>query len=115
MAGTLTRSRIEAFDQTANQLSQYAVRWRNAGETLDHTAGLYVSQIATPSGAEWHCQAASGALEAAHTDRVAVSGAAFRGRRSSCRRGPRRRRQSSPLSRLPAIRRGSRAAAGWIS
>jgi hypothetical protein len=75
VAGPLTRSRIEAFSQTANQLSQYATRWRTAGETLEHTAGLYVSQVANPSGTTWQGQAAARSLDDAHTDRVAVTGA----------------------------------------
>jgi hypothetical protein len=75
MAGTLTRSRIEAFDQTANQLSQYASRWRAAGDALDHAADTYVAQVANPAGTQWQGQAASAALDAAHTDRVAVTSA----------------------------------------
>ncbi len=75
MAGMLTRTRIEAFDQTANQLSQYATRWRAAGENLENVATMYVSQMGNPGGTEWQGQAAAGALEAAHTDRAAVTGA----------------------------------------
>ncbi|MBO0884849.1 MAG: hypothetical protein J2P17_31860 [Mycobacterium sp.] len=75
MAGTLTRSRIEAFDQTANQLSQYAVRWRAAGRALDHAADTYVTQITNPTGTQWQGEAASSALDAAHTDRLAVTSA----------------------------------------
>lgn len=75
VAWPVTRSRIEAFDQTANQLSQYAARWRTAGAMLEHTAGLYVSQIANPSGSTWQGQAAARSLDDAHTDRVAVTGA----------------------------------------
>lgn len=75
MAGTLTRSRIEAFDQTANQLSQYAARWRAAAGDLDQAAQAYVSQIASPSGTQWQGQASAAALDAAHLDRVSVVGA----------------------------------------
>jgi hypothetical protein len=75
MAGMLTRSRIEAFEQTANQLQQYANQWRAAGATLDHTAGLYVSQMTNPSGTDWRGQAAARALDTAHADRLAVTGA----------------------------------------
>jgi uncharacterized protein YukE len=75
MAGTLTRSRIEAFDQTANQLSQYAARWRAAAGDLDQTVQSYVSQIANPSGTQWQGQASAAALDAAHLDRVSVVGA----------------------------------------
>jgi hypothetical protein len=75
VAAMLTRSRIEAFDQTANQLSQYAARWRTAGETLENVATMYVSQMGSPAGSEWQGQAAAGALDAAHTDRTAVTGA----------------------------------------
>lgn len=57
MAGTLTRSRIEAFDQTANQLSQCATQWRAAASELDQAAQGYVSQIANPSGTQWQGQA----------------------------------------------------------
>jgi hypothetical protein len=75
MAGTLTRSRIEAFDQTANQLAQYATRWRAAGNSLDQAATTYVSQIANPTGTQWQGQTAAAALDAAHVDRVSVTGA----------------------------------------
>ncbi len=76
MAGdALTRSRIEAFEQTADQLSQYASRWRAAGGSLESAADGYVSQIANPTGTQWRGQAASAALEAAHTDRLAVTSA----------------------------------------
>jgi hypothetical protein len=75
VAGTLTRSRIEAFDQTANQLSQYASQWRAAASDLDSAADSYVSQIANPAGTQWHGQASAAALDAAHMDRVSVTGA----------------------------------------
>lgn len=75
MAGTLTRSRIEEFDRTANQLSQYASRWRAAAGDLDRAAEGYVSQIANPGGTQWQGQAWAATLDAAQTDRVAVTGA----------------------------------------
>lgn len=75
MAGDLTRSRLEAFDQTANQLSQYAARWRSAAGDLDRAAQAYLSQIANPSGSEWRGQAAMAALDAAHEDHISVVGA----------------------------------------
>lgn len=75
VAGTLTRSRIEAFDQTANQLSQCASQWRAAASDLDSAADSYVSQIANPGGTQWHGQASAAALDAAHMDRVSVTGA----------------------------------------
>lgn len=75
MAGTLTRSRIEAFDQTANQLSQYATQWRTTASELDQAAQGYVSQIANPSGTQWQGQASAAALDAAHSDQVSVTGA----------------------------------------
>ncbi|MBO0882293.1 MAG: hypothetical protein J2P17_18535 [Mycobacterium sp.] len=75
MAGTLTRSRIEAFDQTANQLSQYASQWRAAASDLDRAADSYVSEVANPSGTQWQGQASAAALDTAHTDRVSVTGA----------------------------------------
>lgn len=71
----LTRSRIEAFDQTANQLSQYATRWRAAASELDQAAQDYISQIANPSGTQWQGQASAAALDAAHSDQVSVTGA----------------------------------------
>lgn len=70
-----TRSRIVAFDQTANQLVQYATQWRAAAGELDQAAQDYLSQIANPSGTQWHGQAAAAALDAAHSDRVSVTGA----------------------------------------
>jgi hypothetical protein len=73
--GLMTRSRIEGFDQTASQLSGYATRWRAAGATLEHVATAYVGQVANPAGTEWSGQAATGALDAAHSDRVAVTSA----------------------------------------
>lgn len=75
MIGPLTRSRIAAFDQTANQLSQSAARWRATGNILDHAAQAYVAQIANPNGTNWTGQAAAQAFEEAHTDQVSVSGA----------------------------------------
>jgi hypothetical protein len=75
VAGTLTRSRIEAFDQIANQLSQYASQWRAAASDLDQAADSYVSQIANPSGTQWQGQASAAVLDAAQTDRASVTGA----------------------------------------
>jgi hypothetical protein len=48
---------------------------RAAGDTLDQVATMYVGQIANLTGTQWQGQAASAALDAAHTDRVAVTGA----------------------------------------
>lgn len=73
-AGPLTRSRIEAFDKTADQLLQYAVRWRAVGGHLERAAELYVARIANPNGTEWKGQAGARALEEAHTDEVSVTG-----------------------------------------
>jgi hypothetical protein len=75
VAGELTRSRIEAFDQTANQLSRYASRWRAAAGDLDQAAQAYVSQTSNPGGTQWQGQASAAALDAAHLDRVSVIGA----------------------------------------
>jgi hypothetical protein len=68
----LTRSRIEAFDQTADMLSQAATRWRARAEQLQRAANVYVEQVNRPNGVEWDGHGAATAFGTAHTDRLAV-------------------------------------------
>lgn len=79
MAG-LTRSRIEAFDQTANVLTGAATRWRNRADVLERAAGAYVEQISTPNGTAWQGQTAESAFAMAHADRLTVYGGAEQAR-----------------------------------
>lgn len=72
-AGPLTRSRIEAFDQTAAVLSNSATQWRVQAQRLQRVADIYVDQVNTPSGTEWTGQTAVSYFETAHADRLAVS------------------------------------------
>jgi hypothetical protein len=73
MGEPLTRSRIEAFDQTAQVLSDLASLLRAGGERLRQAAAVYVEQINTPSGAEWKGQTALAAFDAASTDQQAAN------------------------------------------
>lgn len=73
MPGALTRSRIEAFDQTATALSQAATRWRTEAERWQQAAAANVAQMNAPNGTEWQGQAAESAFQMAHTDQLSVS------------------------------------------
>lgn len=55
--GQLTRSRVEAFDQTANALSDAANRWRAGAERMQQAADGYLEQTSAPNGSEWRGQA----------------------------------------------------------
>jgi hypothetical protein len=70
--GTMTRSRIEAFDRTANGLSQSAARWRVVAAHWEEAATAYVSQVATPGGTDWRGRAADSAFDRAHADQQVV-------------------------------------------
>ncbi|SON59256.1 hypothetical protein MSIMFI_00738 [Mycobacterium simulans] len=70
--GGLTRSRIEAFDQTAATLSSLAAQWRGQAERLQQAADVYVDQVNSPNGAEWTGQTAVSYFNAAYADRLAV-------------------------------------------
>jgi hypothetical protein len=69
----LTRSRIEAFDQTAQVLSDLASLLRAGGKRLSQAAAVYVQQINTPNGTEWKGQTALAAFDAASTDQQAAN------------------------------------------
>lgn len=64
-----TRSRVEAWQQTADGLSAAARHWRTGAGNLERSAEIYVAQIDTPDGTEWFGLAAESALTAAHADR----------------------------------------------
>lgn len=72
-AGPMTRSRIEAFDQTAAILTNSATQWRVQAQRLQWAADSYVDQVSTPNGTEWTGQTAVSYFETAHADRLAVS------------------------------------------
>lgn len=71
--GPLTRSRIEAFDQTADVLSDTAASLRAGAQRLQHAVDAYVAQIDRPDGTEWQGQTAQRFFDAAHADRSLVS------------------------------------------
>jgi anti-sigma factor RsiW len=52
--GPLTRSRIEAFDQTAAALANFAAQWRAQAEQLQQAANVYVEQVNNPNGTAWN-------------------------------------------------------------
>jgi hypothetical protein len=70
--GPLTRSRIEAFDQTAAVLADFAAQWRAQAEQLLQAANVYVEQVNNPNGTEWSGQTATSYLKTAHADRLLV-------------------------------------------
>lgn len=55
-AGPVTRARIEAFDQTASVLSDFAPQWHDQAQRLQQAAEVYVEQVNTPNGTQWHGQ-----------------------------------------------------------
>ncbi|WP_204806836.1 hypothetical protein [Mycobacterium riyadhense] len=73
--GPLTRSRIEAFDQTVDMLTAAAAHWRVRAALLERAANAYVDQMSSPSGTEWQGQAAGSAVQMAYADKTAVIGA----------------------------------------
>jgi hypothetical protein len=70
--GSLTRSRIEAFEQVAAMLAESARRWRAGVATLEQAAAAYVGQINAPNGTEWEGQTATSYFQDAHADRLLV-------------------------------------------
>ncbi|MDT5233216.1 MAG: hypothetical protein QOI39_3716 [Mycobacterium sp.] len=70
--GPLTRSRIEAFVQTAAVLSSSATQWRSQAQQLEQTADAYVDQINTPNGTQWNGRTAVSYFDTAHADRLAL-------------------------------------------
>jgi hypothetical protein len=69
----MTRSRIEAFDQTAQVLTDLASLLRAGGERLRQTAAAYVEQVSTPNGVEWEGHAAVAAFDTATIDKAATN------------------------------------------
>lgn len=73
--GVPTRSRIEAWDHSADGLGTAAREWRNIADQLERSADLYVGHIAAPGGTEWLGPGAEAAVADANT----VRWAAYRG------------------------------------
>jgi hypothetical protein len=73
VGGPITRSRIEAFDQTAQVLTDLARLLRAGGERLRQTAAAYVEQVNTPNGVEWEGRAAVAAFDTATIDEAAIN------------------------------------------
>jgi hypothetical protein len=71
--GPLTRSRIEAFDQTADVLLRLAERLRARSPRLERTADVYVDQINAPNGAEWEGDTATRFSQEAQPDQQSVN------------------------------------------
>jgi Colicin D len=71
--GPPTRSRIEAFDQTADVLSGLAERLRAGGPVLRQAADVYVEQINAPNGTAWKGDAARRFLQEAQPDQESVN------------------------------------------
>ncbi|MHA7652041.1 hypothetical protein ACX9NE_23130 [Mycobacterium sp. ML4] len=70
--GPPTRSRIEAFDQTADLLTEAAAQWRARAAVMERAAHAYLEQLTSPGGTAWDGQAAGSAVQMAHTDTAAV-------------------------------------------
>ncbi|VBA36881.1 hypothetical protein LAUMK13_01370 [Mycobacterium innocens] len=70
--GPLTRSRVEAFDQTADMLTEAAAQWRARAAVVERAAHAYVEQMTNPDGTAWEGQAAGSAAQMAHSDNLAV-------------------------------------------
>ena len=68
----VTRSRIEAFDETATVLSDTADQLRAGAQRLQQAADAYVEQMNAPNGSHWEGQTATQFFEDAHTDRLSV-------------------------------------------
>jgi CdiA C-terminal tRNase domain len=69
----LTRSRIEAFDQTADVLSGLAQRLRGGGPVVQQAGDTYVEQMRTPNATGWHGKTATRFLQEAHPDQESVN------------------------------------------
>lgn len=74
--GSMTRTRIEEFDRTANVLAQSAGWWRNMMAHWEKASTAYVSQVTAPGGTGWRGQAADSAFERADADQRVVLRAA---------------------------------------
>ncbi|MHA7653672.1 hypothetical protein ACX9NE_28180 [Mycobacterium sp. ML4] len=70
--GPPTRSRIEAFDQTADLLTEAAAQWRARAAVMERAAHAYLEQLTSPGGTAWDGQAAGSAVQMAHTETAAV-------------------------------------------
>ncbi|MDI3315002.1 MAG: hypothetical protein QJR12_12265 [Mycobacterium sp.] len=55
----MTRSRIEAFDQTAQVLADLATRLRSGTQVLQQASDAYLAQMRAPGGTEWKGQTAA--------------------------------------------------------
>ena len=69
----LTRSRIEAFDQTADVLSGLAQRLRAGGPVVQQAGDTYVEQMSAPNATAWRGSAAARFLHEAHSDQESVN------------------------------------------
>ncbi len=69
----LTRSRIEAFDQTADVLSGLAQRLRAGGQVVQQAGDTYVEQMRAPNATEWHGHTAARFLQEAQPDQESVN------------------------------------------
>ncbi|MEZ0366377.1 alpha/beta hydrolase [Mycobacterium sp. pUA109] len=70
--GPPTRSRIEAWEQTAGGLAESARDWRANADLLERVADVYGAQVAAPGGTEWRGPGAAAVLAGAEADRRAV-------------------------------------------
>ncbi|MDA3640303.1 hypothetical protein PFI50_12900 [Mycobacterium xenopi] len=68
--GPMTRSRIEAFDQTAQALADLADRLRSATPVLQQAVDDYVDQMGAPNGTEWEGDTAASYFATATSDRL---------------------------------------------
>ncbi|EUA44539.1 hypothetical protein I552_4312 [Mycobacterium xenopi 3993] len=66
----MTRSRIEAFDQTAQALADLADRLRSATPVLQQAVDDYVDQMGAPNGTEWEGDTAASYFATATSDRL---------------------------------------------
>jgi hypothetical protein len=72
VGGPMTRSRIEAFDQTAQVLTDLARLLRAGAQQLQDAITAYVWQVNTPNGVEWDGHAAVEAFDTATIDEAAT-------------------------------------------
>jgi hypothetical protein len=64
-----TRSRIEAWHQAADGLSDAARDWRLGAEGLERSADVYARQVAAPGDTAWSGAGADSMVAIAHADR----------------------------------------------
>ena len=70
MTGTPpTRTRIEAWQQTAQRLSGASRHWRMGADQLEGCAEIYVAQVVSPGGTEWSGPGAELAAVSSRVDR----------------------------------------------